>query len=120
LVRPDRGGGKLPPRKKLPQPHGYVVVPALQVEDASMTVATLTSREFNQDISHAKQAASRGPVFIADRGRPTHVLLTIEDYQKLSGSQGSIVDLLSMPGAEDIEFDPPRLSGGSYQPPNWS
>lgn len=85
-----------------------------------MAVTTLSSREFNQDTSRAKQAAARGPVFITDRGRPAHVLLTIEDYQKLSGSQASIVDLLSMPGAEDIEFDPPRLSGGSYQPPDWS
>jgi prevent-host-death family protein len=45
-----------------------------------MTVTTLTSREFNQDTSGAKKAASRGPVFITDRGRPAHVLLTIEDY----------------------------------------
>lgn len=85
-----------------------------------MAVTTLTSREFNQDTSRAKQAASRGPVFITDRGRPAHVLLTIEDYQKLSESQVSIVDQLSMPGVEDIEFDPPRLSGGSFQPPDWS
>ena len=81
-----------------------------------MHITTLSSREFNQDISRAKQAASRGPVFITDRGRPAHVLLTIEDYQKLAGSQASIVDQLAMPGVEDIEFDPPRLSGGSPRP----
>jgi prevent-host-death family protein len=85
-----------------------------------MSITTLSSREFNQDTSRAKQAAYKGPVFITDRGRPAHVLLTIEDYQKLSGSHGSIIDLLSMPGVEDIEFDPPRLSGGSYSPPDWS
>lgn len=78
-----------------------------------MTVTTLSSRDFNQDTSRAKQAASRGPVFITDRGRPAHVLLTIEDYQKLAGCQTSIVDQLAMPGAEDIEFDPPRLSDSS-------
>ena len=78
-----------------------------------MAITTLSSREFNQDTSRAKQAASKGPVFITDRGRLAHVLLTIEEYQKLTGCSASIVDQLAMPGAEDIEFDPPRLSGGS-------
>jgi len=81
-----------------------------------MAITTLSSREFNQDTSRAKQAAYRGPVFITDRGKPAHVLLTIEDYQKLTGCQASIVDLLAMPGVEDIEFEPPRLSGGSPSP----
>jgi len=83
---------------------------------ASMTVTTLSSREFNQDTSRAKKAAQEGPVFITDRGRPAHVLLTIEAYQKLSGEQPSIVDLLAMPGIEDIEFDPPRLRGPVARP----
>lgn len=85
-----------------------------------MTITTVSSREFNQDTSRAKQAASRGPVFITDRGRPAHVLLTIEDYQKLAGSHASIVDQLAMPGVEDIEFDPPRLSDGSPCPADLS
>jgi len=85
-----------------------------------MAITTLSSREFNQDTSRAKQAASRGPVFITDRGRPAHVLLSIEDYQKLAGPQATIVDQLAMPGIEDIEFDPPRLSGGSPRPANLS
>jgi prevent-host-death family protein len=85
-----------------------------------MAITTISSREFNQDTSRAKQAASKGPVFITDRGRPAHVLLTIEDYQELSGSLTNIVEQLAMPGAEDIEFDPPRLSGGTYPPADWS
>ena len=84
--------------------------------DASMTVTTLSSREFNQDTSRAKKAAQDGPVFITDRGRPAHVLLTIEAYQKLTGGEASIVDLLAMPGVEDIEFDPPRLRGPLTRP----
>jgi len=77
-----------------------------------MTITTLSSREFNQDMTRAKQAANRGPVFITDRGRPSYVLLTIENYRKLAQSQASIVDQLAMPGVEDVEFDPPRPSGG--------
>lgn len=75
-----------------------------------MPITTLSSREFNQDTSRAKKAAADGPVFITDRGRPAHVLLTIEEYHKLAGGQESIVDMLSYPGAGDIEFDPPRMN----------
>ena len=74
-----------------------------------MAVKTLSSREFNQDTSGEKRAAADGPVFITDRGVPAHVLLTIEDYRRLSGDEPSIADLLGMPGAADIEFDPPRM-----------
>jgi prevent-host-death family protein len=44
-----------------------------------MTITTLSSREFNQDTSRAKKAAREGPVFITDRGKPAHVLLSIEE-----------------------------------------
>ena len=52
-----------------------------------MTITTMSSRDFNQDTSGAKRAAKEGPVFITDRGVPAHVLLTIEDYRKLSGDE---------------------------------
>ena len=75
-----------------------------------MTITTVSSRKFNQDAaSGAKKAAEKGPVFIADRGRPAHVLLTIDAYRALTGGQDSIVELLAAPGAEDAPFDPPRL-----------
>ena len=73
-----------------------------------MIITTLSSREFNQDTSRAKKAASEGPVFITDRGKPAHVLLSIEEYQRLTGQRRNIVDALSMPGLADIEFDPLR------------
>jgi len=73
-----------------------------------MAVTTLSSREFNQDTSRAKKAALDGPVFITDRGKPAHVLLSIEDYRRLTQRGRSIKDALAMPGAEDVEFDPPR------------
>ncbi len=76
-----------------------------------MPITTLTSREFNQDASRAKKAARSGPVFITDRGRPAHVLLSIEDYLQLSSGSPSIVDMLAMPAAAQIEFEPPRLDG---------
>ena len=71
-----------------------------------MTITTLSSREFNQDTSRAKKAATTGPVFITDRGTPAHVLLSIEEYQRLTGGQGSLIDQLGMPlGVEDVELE---------------
>lgn len=63
---------------------------------------TISSREFNQDAAGAKRAAQAGPVFITDRGRPAHVLLSIEEYRRLSGQQRSLVDQLAM--ADDVEL----------------
>jgi prevent-host-death family protein len=73
-----------------------------------MPITTLSSREFNQDTSRAKKAAAEGPVFITDRGKPAHVLLSIDEYQRITAKRRSIVDALSMPGLSEIEFDPPR------------
>jgi prevent-host-death family protein len=75
-----------------------------------MTVTTVTSRQFNQDASGAKKAAQHGPVFITDRGRPAHVLLTIEDYRRLSGSNMTLAEALAQPGDADFDFDPPRVA----------
>lgn len=74
-----------------------------------MTITTISSREFNQDASGAKRAALNGPVFITDRGRPAHVLLSIEAYQKLAGRQKSILDLLADPEVANVEFTPGRV-----------
>ena len=84
-----------------------------------MAITTLSSREFNQDAGGAKKAAKKGPVFITVRGRPAHVLLTIEEYQKMTGGSASIIDMLAMPGVEDVEFEPAR-AGNLYRPADLS
>jgi prevent-host-death family protein len=80
-----------------------------------LATTTFSSREFNQKTNEAKKAAQDGPVFITDRGKPSHVLMTIEEYRKIgnAGNQGkSILEMLAMPGddyCEDFEsLIPPR------------
>ncbi len=68
----------------------------------------VTSREFNQDVSQAKRAARIEPVFVTDRGRPTHVLMSIETYRRLSGQSETIVDLLAMPGLAPVDLEAAR------------
>ncbi len=75
-----------------------------------MIITTISSREFNQGASEAKRAATHGPVFITDRGRPAHVLMSFEDYQRLTKQRRNIADALAMPSHVDIEFEPSRVS----------
>lgn len=72
-----------------------------------MTITTLSSREFNQATSEAKRAANNGPVFITDRGHPTHVLMSMELYQRLTGKQKKIAELLAMPDSANVDFELP-------------
>jgi prevent-host-death family protein len=74
-------------------------------------VKLLSSRDFNQDVSQAKRAARLEPVFITDRGRPTHVLMSIEAFRKMSGQTESVVDLLAMPSLPDVDLDAARAGG---------
>jgi prevent-host-death family protein len=67
---------------------------------------TLTSRELNHDVGRAKNAAEAGPVVITDRGRPSHVLMTYGEFERLTGKCRNIVDALSMPGLSNIDFKP--------------
>lgn len=80
-----------------------------------MTITTLSSREFNRETNGAKEAARQGPVFITDRGRPTHVLLTIEDYQRLTGGYMSLAEAVAQPGG-NFDFSLPRVGGGMFKP----
>lgn len=67
-------------------------------------MTTLSSREFNQELNRAKKAAQDGPVIITDRGKPAHVLLSFEAYQRLSGQRHKIADLLAMPESEELDL----------------
>jgi prevent-host-death family protein len=68
----------------------------------------MTSREFNQDTARAKREAATAPVFITDRGKPTHVLMTVEEYERLAKPRKTIGELLYWPGAADVELPLPE------------
>lgn len=70
-----------------------------------MPITKLSSREFNQDIGKAKRATRNGPVIITDRGKPSQVLLSFEEYKRLTNQRRSIAKALALPNAADIELD---------------
>lgn len=65
----------------------------------------ITARELNQDVSQAKRFARDEPVFITDRGRPTHVLMSIDAFRTLTGQTETLVDLLAMPDAPALDLE---------------
>lgn len=81
---------------------------------------SISSREFNQDVSKAKRAAEQGPVFITDRGTPAHVLLTIEEYHRLVRKEDTVAAVLSMPESAEIDFIPDRLRESSLREVDFS
>ncbi|TPI14874.1 type II toxin-antitoxin system Phd/YefM family antitoxin [Mesorhizobium sp. B4-1-3] len=72
-------------------------------------ITTLSGRELNQDLGRAKRAAKNGPVIITDRGRPVHVLMSFDEYKRLTGKTRSLGDMLAEPGTGDFDLPlPPR------------
>ena len=61
----------------------------------------VTSREFNQDVGRAKRFALIEPVFVTDRGRPSHVLISIDAWRQLSGERENIIQLLGADPADE-------------------
>ena len=68
---------------------------------------SMTSREASQDFRRAKREAKSGPVIITERGRPANVLMSYDDYERLTEKPKSLFDRVAIPGQEEVDFEPP-------------
>ena len=66
---------------------------------------TFTAREYNQDASRVKRAAKDGPVIITERGKPAHVLMTADAYEKLKGRKAKVPLVKFMEGLALSDLD---------------
>ncbi|GAA1721642.1 type II toxin-antitoxin system prevent-host-death family antitoxin [Propioniferax innocua] len=66
---------------------------------------SISSAEFNRDVSAAKRAAADGPVTITDHGRRAHVLMTVEDYDHLAGERERVGNRLWARQTADVELE---------------
>ena len=71
---------------------------------------TTTRRQFDCDTSEACKAANEIPVFITEQDHPTHVLLSIEDYQRLCAKVQSLAKALAERGLPDTAIAPPPVA----------
>ncbi|MCL2715811.1 MAG: type II toxin-antitoxin system Phd/YefM family antitoxin [Alphaproteobacteria bacterium] len=72
-----------------------------------MTVTRLSARELDQDLGRARRATRHGPVILTDSGKPSLVLLSYSDYERMTRTIG---ELLHLPGAADVELPLPVRS----------
>ena len=54
-----------------------------------MTITTGSSRVLDQDVTCEKRATKSGPLFITNRGKPVHALLSIEESGGLARESSS-------------------------------
>jgi hypothetical protein len=66
-----------------------------------MIINTLSSRDL--------EAVQNGPLIITDRGKPSYVLMTYDEFNRLSGQPRSLIDVLAMPDLSQIDFSPERI-----------
>lgn len=81
-----------------------------------MHISTMNSRTFARDAAAVKRAAQRGPVIITERGKPALAVLKIEDYYRLTGTDGGQSLLQAMHGVDlpvGLEFELPQRTGAS-------
>lgn len=72
-------------------------------------MATVTAAEFNQRPSQVKRAAEEEPVVITEHSRPSFVLLTYAEYQRLLRTPGDLAEWLEMDEEIEFEIDPVGL-----------
>lgn len=72
-------------------------------------MATVTAAEFNQRPSQVKRAAEEGPVVITEHSRPSFVLLTYAEYQRLLCTPTDLAQWLEMDEEIEFEIDPVGL-----------
>ncbi len=76
----------------------------------------MSSREFNQNLAKAKRESLIEPVIITDRGKPKHVLMSFERFERVLNTHNkekkSALDMfmdLQHPDVADIDLEiPPR------------
>jgi len=73
-----------------------------------MPFFTLTSEEFDHQVEDAMKLSQEGPVFVTEDGYKTHVLLSIEEYRKISDKGLNLGDMLSNAAAAEIDFELPK------------
>ena len=72
-------------------------------------MTTVTAAEFNQRPSQVKRAAEEEPVVITEHSRPSFVLLTYAEYQRLLRTSTNLAEWLEMDDEVEFEIEPVGL-----------
>lgn len=86
------------------------------------TPTTISSREFNQNRAKVKREARKGPVVVTERGVPSLVVMTVQEFEeirRLAEQAGkapgkpfrSLADALAQKEGGDFDFEFPEFKG---------
>ncbi|MBB3119390.1 type II toxin-antitoxin system prevent-host-death family antitoxin [Pseudoduganella violacea] len=76
-----------------------------------MKTLIISSRELGRNVGEAKKASQDRPVVITERGKPSHVLMSISQYRELALKSLSLATALAQDGNADVELEIPELRG---------
>ena len=91
------------------------------------TPTTISSREFNQNRAKVKREAKKGPVIVTERGVPSLVVMTMQEFEeikRLAEQAGqapekpfrSLLDSIADKSPEgDFDFEFPEFKGRTFK-----
>lgn len=68
-------------------------------------MSVVSARTFNQSPSAVKRMAMGGPVFVTERGRTALVVLSVEEYERIT-THRTTHDTLAMDDDVEVELEP--------------
>lgn len=80
---------------------------------------TFTLSELERDAASVQRAAARGPVFIVQGEARSLVVLSVEDYERLSRRPMSIAESLADRYAPDVELEIPERRIEPFREIDW-
>ncbi len=86
-----------------------------------MNKVVINSKEFNKSLELVeKTLATQNVIFVKDRDCTKFVVISEDMYDANYNQNRSLAELLSYKPAADIDFDPPKMSGISPKPADFS
>jgi PHD/YefM family antitoxin component YafN of YafNO toxin-antitoxin module len=80
-----------------------------------MATTTVSLEEIRRAADEVGEASDNGPVYVTRPGKSSLVLLTVNEYRKLSGEQETIVEAPGHSDARYIPFDRSRMTIAEYR-----
>ena len=80
-----------------------------------MGTTIVSLEEIRRVADEVGEASDNGPVYVTRPGKSSLVLLTVNEYCKLSGEEETLVEVPVNPETRDIPFDRSRMTIEEYR-----
>ena len=80
-----------------------------------MATTIVSLEEIRRVADEVGEASDNGPVYVTRPGKSSLVLLTVNEYRKLSGEEETLVEVPVNPETHNIPFDRSRMTIEEYR-----